>query len=607
MLSVWLPGNKDIRNQGLTYSEPEGKFSIIEDNPFGMVMHTTSAGTVNTKVLSTEGWDLSTGSCGFGAWLKFNLTEMRFSSAYTYTSSNNCIHNVVLGFNSYGGISLDLTSNNIYNDGAFNSATLQAHLRYNTTASSAAKTIEFDKWHHWYVQYSKERGKLELYYDGVFTSSANTSSVPVSALTKEFMINNGTVWGGNPPGKYLSYYVSDARVYNNELTADEIKRIVSHKMFGVCGSDVVEGSSVTNYLASANTETTLKWSSYGFGGKGAISLVSDVEPFYPGNVIKIEGNGGTGNYNAEAARTIQVPPISTGEKVTFSYYAKGEGNSVGKNTQAHVYNKSGSTTISTGSYGKLTSEWKRYSHTFTWTGTTLSSPSFNCYIVGNSFTQGDKFYACNFQLENGDGASPYQFAYNIPTCTNDEGGSGIVFENANIKKSGSTVYFNGSSSRITINDISFSKLMNGPYTISFWVNSDEADSSRSVFFGAGNQGNGYTLNIEKMASNNRLRVYNNNSPDWQISQITVPKGVWMHIAITRNGATCKAYKNGSLMATNTSFTTLTSFDKTYYLGADYRTGDTMYKGYIGNFAIYASVFTDAEVLAIYNKEKSRYQ
>jgi hypothetical protein len=325
MLSVWLPGNKDIRNQGLTYSEPEGNFSIIEDNPFGMVMHTTSAGNVNTKVLSTEGWDLSTGSCGFGAWLKFNLTEMRFSSAYTYTSSYNCIHNVVLGWNNYGGISLDLTSNNIYSDGAFNSATLAAHMRFgDVTALSASRTIELNAWHHWYVQYSKKRGKLELYYDGVLMSSAVTTGLTIAALNKNFTINNATVWGGNPPGKYLSYYVSDVRVYNNELTEEEIKRIASRKMFGVCGSDMVEGSYVTNYLASANTETTLNWSSYGFGGKGAISLVNDVEPFYPGNVIKIEGNGGTGNYSAEAARTVQVPPISTGEKVTFSYYAKGE-------------------------------------------------------------------------------------------------------------------------------------------------------------------------------------------------------------------------------------------------------------------------------------------
>lgn len=113
MLSIWMPCTKDIRNQGLVYSQPTGDYEVVNDSQRGKVVHTTSATDIDTLIKSTEGWDMSTGSCGFGAWLKFNLNEMKFASAYTYTSSVSGIRNVVLGYNSYGGFSFDFSSNNI--------------------------------------------------------------------------------------------------------------------------------------------------------------------------------------------------------------------------------------------------------------------------------------------------------------------------------------------------------------------------------------------------------------------------------------------------------------------------------------------------------------
>ena len=606
-LQIWLPGTKDIRNQGLIYSEPTGGYEIVNDAAFGKVIRTTSAQTITTGIKSVDGWDVSSGSCGFGAWLKFKLNEMRYSSAYTYNSTNNVIHNGVLGFNNYGGISLDLTSNNIYNDGAFNSATLQAHLRYNTTASSAAKAIEFDKWHHWYVQYSKERGKLELYYDGALTSSAVTTGLTITALDKNFTINNATVWGGNAPGKFLTYYVSDIRVYNNELSPEEIKDLATHKLFSVRGQGMVEGSSVVNYLSHANTETSNGWGSFGFGGKGAIALVNNVEPFYPGNVIEISGNGGDGSYSAEGARTCTATSVNNGEKVTFSFYAKGVGSTVGKNVRAHIYNKSGSTTMSTGTSNKLTDDWVRYSHTLKWTGTTLSAPTYSCYIVGGSFTQGEKLYACNFQFEIGGEPHPYQMTQSISTCVNDEGGTGLLMVPDNVAKSGSTLYFNGTSAKITMQDLDYMRIVDNSYTMSMWLNSQEADSSRSIYWGSGGQGNGYTLNIEKQANTNKLRVYNNNAPDWVVDGCVIPANQWVHVIITKSGGTVTVYKNGASVGTKTGFSNHSAYDKIYWLGSDSRTGDVMYKGYMGDVHFYGTCFTSADALALYNKEKSRYQ
>lgn len=600
MLSVWLPGNKDIRNQGLTYSEPEGSFSIVEDNPFGMVMHTTSAGNVNTKVLSTEGWDLSTGSCGFGAWLKFNLAEMRFSSAYTYTSSYNCIHNVVLGFNSYGGISLDLTSNNIYNDGAFNSATLQAHLRYNTTASSAAKTIEFDKWHHWYVQYSKERGKLELYYDGTLASSANTSSVPVSALTKEFMINNGTVWGGNPPGKYLSYYVSDARVYNNELTADEIKRIVSHKMFDIGKTFYYEEK--TNLLDYSNIR----------GHGSSFELTSEI---FDGSAVyrNTVTSPNTGNNAGFAIRQpITATGLSSATKISISFYKKLV-SVYGKNLGGYIRVVKSDATEASYSWSYNKPSWANDSQSigeWEYITSTVTIPT-GCTQIKYVYVYTDKATGgvCDYskiQLELNATPTQYCLGHRDEILFDANGTNGIQYSSG-VVKSGSTLYFDGTNSYIQTSELDFMKMVDSAYTFSFWVNSQEATSSRSVYFGGGNQGNGWTFNLERFASSNKFRIYNNQAPDWTVDGCVITANTWIHIVATRSGNTVTVYKNGVSVGTKTGFTNHTSFDRTYYIGSDYRSGDTRFKGYIGDFKIYANPFTADDVLRLYNKEKLRYQ
>lgn len=435
MLSIWMPCTKDIRNQGLVYSQPTGNYEVVNDNQRGKVVHTTSATAIDTLIKSTEGWDMSTGSCGFGAWLKFNLNEMKFASAYTYTSSVSGIRNVVLGYNSYGGFSFDFSSNNIYTSGEFTSASIQPHFRFGGVyVQTTGKNVVFDEWHHWYLQYVKERNSIEFYYDGVFFSSASTTSVTISTLAKNFKVNDNTVWGGNGAGKYLPYYVSDVRVYNHRLSADEIKEIYKRKLLDIRGDSIVNSR----------------------------SSLSDI------------------------------------------------------------------------------------------------------------------------------------------------GGTGIVIEETGVTKSGSTLYFNGTSSIMKLNDLDFMTIIDNAYTFSLWIYSQEADSSRSIYFGCGNQGNGWTFALEKQANTNKLRVYNNGAPDWYVDNCVITPNQWIHVAVTRNNGTVTVYKNGVSVGTKTGFTNHTGFDKTYYIGSDYRTGDTRFKGYIGDFKIYASPLTATEVSDLYNKEKSKY-
>lgn len=600
-----MPCNKDLRNQGLTYSQPTGSYEIVDDGPYGKCVHTTSAGSINTNVKSVDGWNVPT-SCGFGAWLKFNLTEMRYASAYTYSSTNTCIHNCVLGYGSYGGFSLDLESNNINTDGAFNSAILRPDIRFGSSIKNGAqKAIVFGEWHHYYTQWDNTRKALEFYYDGnLFWSGTNASQV-VSGIQQTFVVNGGMVWGGNPPGKCLPYYVADVRVYQGVVTEEEVKNIYKTKVFDLDTNSYIKGGGTMNYAYYTNTEATLGWSSYGFGSHGKIYRADIETPLY-GYPIKILASGGTGNFAAEAARWVTATPLSNGGKITFSYYAKGVGTTIGKSTQAHIYNSSGSTTVSTGTNGLLTADWKRYSHTLTWTGSTLSSPSFSIYCVGTSFVQDEYFYACNFQLELGDKATNYIPALGISELPVDMSGYAPPFSATNVIKSGGTIYFDGTSSIIST-QLDFGRLFDSNYTFSFWVNSEDATSSRSIYFGCGGQGNGWTLSLERLSSSLIFRAWNDQKPDYTESNFKINNNEWTHVGFVKSGTTVYSYKNGVLVGSKAGFSAHTLFDRTYYLGGDYRMGDILYKGYLGDFKIYANAFTSAEMLDLYNKEKIKYQ
>ena len=184
---------------------------------------------------------------------------------------------------------------------------------------------------------------------------------------------------------------------------------------------------------------------------------------------------------------------------------------------------------------------------------------------------------------------------------NDLGGTGTILTPKNAVKSGNTFYFNGTNAYIITSELDFMKMADSNYTFSMWINSNEADSSRSIYFGCGNQGNGWTLAFEKQSNTNKFRVYNNAKPDWYVDGCVITPNQWIHIAVTKSGETFKVYKNGVVVGTKTGVSAHTALDKIYYLGSDYRAGDTMFKGYIGDFKAYATALSDDEIAKIYEK------
>lgn len=630
MLSIWMPCNTDIRNQGLTYSQPTGSYTIVNDGPYGKCVHTTSAASINSQVKSVDGWDVQA-SCGFGAWLKFNLTEMRYASAYTYNSTNTVIHNCILGYGSYGGFSLDLESNNINTDGAFNSVIVRADIRFGgSIKNSSSKTVTFNEWHHYYTQWDNTRKALEFYYDGsLFWSGTNASQV-VSGIQQTFVINGAMVWGGNAPGKCLPYYVSDVRAYQGLLTEEDVKNLYKCKLFDLQSYDnfpsvnnlSVYPQMVANVSQNYGWDKTLHANAISVNGfdVGYNSGVPSASTGYHACWEMIDGipTMVQRDINSQFGASLKhrwlgitgcrglTGIVGPNTKYTISMDARSDVN--GKQISSGLYYRPHASVA----YGfkdgcaakSLTTEWKRYYWHYT-TSAAVETVS-AVYVYGHNGTLEGTAYIRNVQFELGHVENEFSCGNRPALAYNGHGTNGI-FESVSVVESGATLYFDGTNSYIKGTLDFMSKIVDTGYTFSLWINSQEADSSRSIYFGCGDQGNGWTFAIEKQASTNKFRVYNNGAPDWYVDNCVITPNQWIHVVVTRSGGTVTVYKNGASVGTKTGFTNHTSFDRVYYIGSDYRTGDTRFKGYIGDFKIYANPLTAAEVLNLYNKEKVKYQ
>ena len=233
MLKLWMPMNKDLRNQGLKLTYPSGGGELVDDDRFGKVWHTSSSSLIDTG-LQLADWNWTQTAVGFGGWLKFNLNDVRTASAGTYTSTNRNTTTNIFGHGMYAGYSIDVISNDLYNGGVLNSLQIRAVARDSGAyAYTAQKAIVFDEWHHYYAQFNPSQKKIEMWVDGELFSSGEAPSMKLTAADNTFKINQAGIWGGNGILKNLPFYVHDVRLYNGMLSESSIKGLAKGIVFGV--------------------------------------------------------------------------------------------------------------------------------------------------------------------------------------------------------------------------------------------------------------------------------------------------------------------------------------------------------------------------------------
>jgi hypothetical protein len=273
------------------------------------------------------------------------------------------------------------------------------------------------------------------------------------------------------------------------------------------------------------------------------------------------------------------------------------------------------------SVGTITTEWVRYSKSFT-PASTISSSTFTGLNIGwsdtgvaNNFT----FAAWGFQVETSSSASPYYpttgTAKNRGTTWTDLSGNGNTgtltngptFNSGN----GGSLSFDGSNDYATIEANSSFQLGNG-YTLCAWVKASNNpgnyagicgtfDVIPSAYFGS---------NFSIQPSTQTFYFLVGGSSTYYIPALTTYTiGQWYYLIGTISGAECKFYINGTLNTTYTqpSASSAPGATTKFKMGRFYQNTDNYYfNGNIATCKFYNRALTAQEIQQNFNATRSRY-
>jgi hypothetical protein len=159
--------------------------------------------------------------------------------------------------------------------------------------------------------------------------------------------------------------------------------------------------------------------------------------------------------------------------------------------------------------------------------------------------------------------------HSLNNVTLSNGGGAPQLSTATYKFGTSSLYVNGSSSRVSAPNNALFNFDSGDLTIEFWMYTPIAWTSQAYSAGilgqkANDSTNGWVLYIDggyPSKINARLAL-ENNFPTGS----TPTQNTWEHWALVRSGTTLKWYKNGVLDATGTSFAAVSDSTGTFYIG-----------------------------------------
>lgn len=159
--------------------------------------------------------------------------------------------------------------------------------------------------------------------------------------------------------------------------------------------------------------------------------------------------------------------------------------------------------------------------------------------------------------------------HSLNNVTLSNGGGSPQLSTATYKFGTSSLYVNGSSSRVSAPNNALFNFDSGDLTIEFWMYTPIAWTSQAYSAGilgqkANDSTNGWVIYIDgnyPSKINARLALQNNFP-----TGSTPTQNIWEHWALVRSGTTLKWYKNGVLDATGTSSAAVSDSTGTFYIG-----------------------------------------
>ena len=364
------------------------------------------------------------------------------------------------------------------------------------------------------------------------------------------------------------------------------------------------GKPTTNYvyyplaMLPNGSDTLSTWGNFGFSDDSVLSILKEPTALKIGNCVQVTKNTTS---NGTVNTTGPTGNLNFGDTVTVSWYVKGVGGTIGKNIRIWAYNNSQDGSVSTGQdgLGPLTSEFQRFSYTYTWTKANSSYSGLTTYIRVDYGT-GDRFIVSNPQIELGSVVSPFVNGTrsNTQSILDLTGKNTITASNLTYSNTGS-FSFNGANNHIAIpSTVSTAK------TVLAWIRCSAI--SENVIYGP--QANGHD-NWLAIASN-RLSVFFTESVDVNNATLTcnttINTNVWYHVACTIDTRDVRGYVNGNLDGTSVPAFNVAPWGGESSIGKRGNLSQRYFNGSIPYLCVYDRILTAAEIKQNFNATRGRF-
>jgi len=601
-LKVWLPLNGSLENKGISDVKlTSTAFTIENSGKIGKCIKTTNSSSID---LGYNGNQINTGDMSFGGWFKINEEDITsIINSGNYTSTNKAATSNLIGNDSYGGIGLIWSTNNIYNS-TFSSISVFATLRTGTVNQSTSSiSVQFNQWMHLFVTFQKSTGILSFYKDGVLIGSKTFSDFS-DAVSRNLMLNYKAVYGGNAVTFNLPYYVNDVRIYDHCLSPLEVKEIsqglvLHYKLDGFSGG--VGENLLSKYVSPGQqnpgvTATAGRTNYYGDYGI-IIPAAENADTYFRLFLDKqLE-------QNVQYTISCEVSGLLSGSYYRFPLFAQ-------NNTAMGVLQLDHNGLCSL---------------TFTMTYSTQSAVTVNgrtvyiCFMddSARSIASGQTAITIkNFKLEKGSVATPWTPSLSemgidttkIPDSSGYENNGKIEGDLAILEDSSRynySTYFNGNSyidtGVGTFNWFDFSKC-----TIANWIYPTVSMSSYSGSVGLQhNSTDGYYSKcISNTNSSNKFFTNLANGSGWLFinSGRDLPINEWHHLVSTLDGTILKQYLDGQLVKTTTIDwnTAYVASDTRFAVGVDFPGSDEKFTGNYSDIRFYTTALSAEDILDLYH-------
>ena len=593
-LRVWLPLTKDLRNQGLddvTVINNGATFNSA--GKLGGCYKTSSTATID---LGYNGNQINSGSISFGGWFKFNKAELwSVMSGYSYTSTRTTPTGNLIGNNSYGGVSLQWYTNNIYNDNTLTTLYVQGYLRSTTNGAKATSgvSLPFDTWVHIFFTFDKLSKVMTVWLNGeakyTFTNLEFTD-----AVSRNLLVNYSAVAGGNGPSFSIPFLINDVRIYDHCLSSMEVKELskglvlhypLNRQGWGqenLLSRYVVPGQAAPTSTAAGGRTTWL--GDY----KITIPATENADTYFRLFTTK--------QLTANATYTIscQVSGLKEGSYYRFPLYAQ---NNTGMGVLQLDHNGLCSLTF-TMTYGTQAAATGASGETV-----------YICFMddSARSIASGQgAITVSDFKLEEGSIATPWcpnssdtlattmglnsTIEYDCSGFCNNGTRTGTFTWTSDTPKYAVSQVFNGSNNAIQTPSLP-TMITDKNYTIAVWIYKTVIGSKgyQTIYGGP----SGFEIEARNGSANETKFVPWN----WGKPMASYELNEWNHCVFVHSDSDCKIYLNGEYIATGTAKASNPTGN--YFIGAWNTATQQNFDGLMSDFRIYATALSPTDVKSLY--------